>query len=467
MSNDVFGMRQVQRSFGVLAALVLCVAPAASAKLLDPTKEPTSQGELNRPANEYDPLRGMDANGRIPSVELPRLAHPDRWRYVPEGRLKPGNPLDRFLVSSFVIPYAYSDSETGVGIGVAITDLDFRDSRRREFTAALISYSTEGQQNYELKWRRWLHHIELPQGGILREERSLINAEVGYEKSLTQRFFGLGGGTTDQDETSYSDESIYGDIGVERTFPDPGSNWVFHLSVRGETHNLAAGRVKGVASMDDVHPGLFGYAKNYSLGWLRGGLRYDTRDSQDNPYQGWHLGALAAWAPVQTGGAMGALYTLTASKVFRVPPLLHDGGDRFEENPPTDTLAFGLWNEYTSGVLPFVALPTLGGSDRHRGFIGGRFHGRASWLGSAEYRLWVLPRGVALTDEIRFERVGIALFYEAGAVANGANDLVRQSVRHSYGVSLRLGFERTAPFRFDFGFSGGKMEFSMGYGLTF
>jgi outer membrane protein assembly factor BamA len=203
------------------------------------------------------------------------------------------------------------------------------------------------------------------------------------------------------------------------------------------------------------------------MGWLRMGLRYDTRDSQESPYEGWHAGGLVAWAPLQSGGDMGARYTLSTSQVFRTIPIFHRGGDSREENPPTDTLAVGFTNEYTSGELPFFELPTLGGTERHRGYIAGRFRGRASWLGALEYRFWLLPRGAALTQSIRFERLGAALFYEVGAVSDRASTLFQEKVRHSYGTSLRVSIDRTNLLRFDFGFSEEGMEFSLGYGLSF
>ncbi|MGH2394872.1 MAG: hypothetical protein ACRDGH_15520, partial [Candidatus Limnocylindria bacterium] len=53
----------------------------------------------------HDPLQGMEPSGRIPKVPLPDdLPNPERWRYLPEGRIKPGNVFERFLVSSFVAP---------------------------------------------------------------------------------------------------------------------------------------------------------------------------------------------------------------------------------------------------------------------------------------------------------------------------------------------------------------------------
>ncbi len=54
---------------------------------------------------KHDPLQGMEASGRIPKVPLPDdLPNPERWRYLPEGRIKPGNIFERFLVSSFIAP---------------------------------------------------------------------------------------------------------------------------------------------------------------------------------------------------------------------------------------------------------------------------------------------------------------------------------------------------------------------------
>ncbi len=96
---------------------------------------------------EFDPWQGIEKDGRIPKIEKPAdLTNPERWRYIPEGRLKPGNVFQRFLVSSFMAPFFFRDSDVGFGGGIAITDLDFRQQRRREFAGLFASYTTEGQQ---------------------------------------------------------------------------------------------------------------------------------------------------------------------------------------------------------------------------------------------------------------------------------------------------------------------------------
>src|SRR5262245_26006379 len=188
-----------------------------------------------------------------------------------------------------IAPFVFHDSDVGTGFGVALVDIDFREQRRREFAGAFLSYTTEGQQNYTFVWRRWLHHIELPGGGILQEERSRLRGEGGYSRSLTRRFFGLGPKTNESDETSYRDSVGYFELGLDHTFPEPGDDLVFSIGASGEWHDLGPGHVGGKPNTEDVFPTLFEEADTSALGTLRAGLRWDTRDSQVNPYKGWFI----------------------------------------------------------------------------------------------------------------------------------------------------------------------------------
>ncbi len=418
----------------------------------------------------FDPLQGIDPDGRIPAIlRPPDLPNPERWRYIPEGRLKPGNVFERFLVSSMIAPFVFYDGDVGTGFGVALVDIDFREQRRREFAGAFLSYTTEGQQNYTFVWRRWLHHRELPDGGVLLEERSLVRAAGGYSRSLTRRFFGIGPKTNESDETSYRDSVGYFELGFDHTLPDPGDDFVLSFGVSGEWHDLGAGHVSGEPNTEDVFPVLFEAADPYSLGTLHAGLRWDTRDSQINPYRGWFAAGEVDAALLQEGGDVGAVWSVSGGRIFPLPALFHDGGDSAEENAPTDVLALGLKSKFTSGDLPFFALPSLGGSQDLRGFIAGRWRDRASWDLTLEYRFWLLPRGfpIPFTDAIRVERFGAAIFYEAGAVAKDGSRLFGSPVRSSYGVGLRASLERAAPFRVDVGFSEDGVNVSAGFGLSF
>ena len=416
----------------------------------------------------HDPFQGMERSGRIPKVLLPEdLPNPERWRYVPEGRIKPGNIFERFLVSSFVAPQFFFEQDVGAGAGIALTDIDFRSRRRREFLGAFFSYTTEGQQNYRLIWRRWIHHQDLPPGGVILEERSRIDAFGGYEKSLTRRFFGSGPDTRARDETSYTDEVI--DLGGRADFalPQAGGDWIATIGGRWESHNLAPGHVSGRPTTDDVFPELFEAGDGHRSVVLSAGLRYDTRDSQHQPYAGYQLGVFVD-APVwQSTGDTGIVTTAFGNVAFRVPPLFHRGGDEQEENPPTDTLALGFAVQASAGDLAFYQRPSLGGSHTLRGYIANRFTDDSSWHAVAEYRFWVIPRGFAVTDTIRIERVGMALFYEAGTVADSLEALPAAHVHTSYGVGLRFSLERTAVFRADVGVSREDVNVTVGFGLSF
>jgi len=170
---------------------------------------------------------------------------------------------------------------------------------------------------------------------------------------------------------------------------------------------------------------------------------------------------------LQDEGAVGSLTELEAGVAFRVPPIFHRGGDDGEENPPTDTLAFGFESRFKSGDLPFTALPNLGGSYSLRGFIEGRFRDDASWYAGVEHRLWVIPRGFPITRRIRVERVGIAPFFELGTVGSDVPELFRNEVKLSYGVGLRALLERAAPFRIDLGFSEDGYNLTARFGYSF
>ncbi|MDH5575997.1 MAG: BamA/TamA family outer membrane protein [Nitrospirota bacterium] len=416
----------------------------------------------------YDPYRGVDENGRIPRIDKAALiARPERWRYVPEGRIKPGGFFERFLVSSFLIPLFFANSDVGIGLGLALTDIDFRAQRRREFMGAFLSYTTEGQQSYVLRWRRWLKHLEVPTGGILQEERSFASVSGGYRKTLTRRFFGIGPSTQERQETSYTDQMAFLDLDLSTSLEGSLEDFVLELGLRGEHHWLGRGRVGSAGQTDTEFPRLFTEADPYGLGWLAAGIRWDTRDSQRNPYRGTVLGARVDAALLQNDWKRGAIYRLFGDQLIPVPGLFHDGGGEDEEHPPTDTIAIHLESQLSSGDLPFFARPTLGGNRVLRGYIQGRWHDNAAWEAATEYRVWVIQRGFKVWRHIRVERVGLAVFYEAGAVANDGFSLFRERVRHSYGVSGRFTMERAAIFRADFGFSEEGLNFSAGFGLPF
>lgn len=435
---------------GALGAVDIAPQQPAPAPLVDPAP--------------FDPLRGIDADGRIPQAKPADLPDRDRWRYIPEGRIMPGDPIDRFMVSSFIAPVLFYEEAIGAGMGVALTDIDFRNQRRQEFLGLFVAWTTQGQERYTAVWQRWLDKIDLPGGGVVIAGRSWVRVVGGYERTRTRRYFGQGADTRAEDETSYSDEVSHTRVHCERALP---GDWVVGAGIGGEHRNLADGYVKSVPSTAQVFANEFSRADGITSLWGSAGLRYDTRDSTESPYRGWSMGLL--WdAPLassahEDGGIVSARGTLA----IPVPGVFHNGAIGDEENPPTDTIAVGAFASGTYGELPFWALPNLGGADTLRGYLGDRFTGRSAWHASAEWRLWVISRGYSFTRTIRMERFGVAPFVDVGSVASTPGGLFDSTVRQSVGLGFRAMFERTAVFRLDIARSPEQVGFNFSFGMAF
>lgn len=456
------------RGVRVVASVLLSVGLApAQATTATAGQAPSTQDPVPQAAVPYDPFRGMDESGRIPKPDFPPdLERPERWRYTPPARIKPGSVFERFLVSSFLTPIFFREEDIGYGGGIALTDVDFRDNDYREFANIVLTYSEEGQQAYRINWSTWLNHRQMPNGGIIREERGRLYARGGYSKTLTRRFFGFGSRTPETDETSYTEELVEAGFGVRVPVPDPGSDWLLRADLQAEHHGLSRGRVSMVPSTDARFPEPFADGDGVDQLWLLTQFGWDTRDSQAQPYEGQRIGVSAstAW---QSDGEWGAVLGVDAQQVFALPPLLHRGAVGREENPPTDVLAIGAFVQDTVGELPFYSLPTLGGTNTLRGYIQNRFTDRAAAHVSAEYRVNLIPRGYAFTDTIRIERIGLGVFYEFGTVASDFDALDDGRFLDSYGTGLRVAFSREAVFRVDVGWSDEGSNFTIAFGNSF
>jgi hypothetical protein len=458
-------------------------AATSSAAASSTAASSSDAGGAHSPVEDvYDPYEGMDRSGRIPAVEKPAdLPNPDRWRYIPEGRIKPGNFFQRFLVTSFVVPVVFRDPDTGTGGGLGITDIDFRGQRRREFAGFFLSYTSKKQQSYWGLWRRWLHHRELPGGGVLQEERSFVGVSGGYQKTLTRRFFGFGANSKESNEIRYTDKLLELELELEMAIPEPGADLVGTVGLRGEYHSLSTDDFDcDEVFSDPVSAGcpdawdqtalfrqFIDNDDHERIGYLVTGLRWDTRDSQRNPYRGFEVGLRMEAPLLQNGWDVGARFQLDASTAVAVPGIFHSGAEGDEENPPTDTLAFGASVWHSEGDMPFTGLPALGGPLTLRGYQAGRFRDKAAWHAGVEHRIWVIPRGFEITPTIRVERIGLAPFVEVGSVGESAWSAVGNDVKLSYGVGLRILLERAAPFRLDFGFSDEGVEWTARFGYTF
>jgi hypothetical protein len=97
-------------------------------------------------------------------------------------------------------------------------------------------------------------------------------------------------------------------------------------------------------------------------------------------------------------------------------------------------------------VMPFYAMPTLGGNDTLRGFRNYRFRGPHALLLQAEYRVEI------------WSALDLAFFYDAGKVAMRRSDLDFSDLERDYGVGFRFNSDNGIILRVDaaFGSKDGK-----------
>ncbi|MBU0474939.1 MAG: outer membrane protein assembly factor [Bacteroidetes bacterium] len=107
-----------------------------------------------------------------------------------------------------------------------------------------------------------------------------------------------------------------------------------------------------------------------------------------------------------------------------------------------NVLASQVYIESTSGDVPFFMLPTLGGSEKMRGYFLGRFRDEIYLTWQIEYR------------KIFWKRFGGVAFLGMGDVASKFNQLDLAQFKYAYGFGLRYVFDEKEKLnlRMDLGF---------------
>ncbi len=416
---------------------------------------------------------GMEDDGRIPYGLRPDgIDNPARWRYVPDNRLIGGPFWDRMFVSAFPVPIVSFDEATGAGLGVGFVDIEPASTRRRHALGVFALRTSGGLETYRGFYRTKLAHAEVP-GGVIYEERSTLTFRGGYQRNPVRRFFGFGAGTTADDETSYTDEVADAAAVLKHGVPTADGDLTADISLEASHRNLAPGIQEGVPSTTDSHTELTSASDGINILWIGAGVRWDVRDSESSPYHGGTVAFDVDLAPLASERRTGGIATLSGVFVQALPAPFHDSGAvglairGAEENPPTDTLAFGCFIKSAWGDLPFQELPALGGSDTLRGYLADRFTDQAAWHAAAEWRLWVVPRGVRLSDKVRIQRIGLAPFVDVGSVADKLANLATSDIRHSVGLGIRFMWERDLIFRLDVARSPDQIGTNFEFGYSF
>lgn len=304
----------------------------------------------------------------------------------------------------------------------------------RRYSIAL-GKSTTKDENYE---------AEYYDRGLM-EGRAFLRGYANFEQDSTERFFGFGNDSMEDDEANYTGRNLEGWV-------EPGY-WIVptvYVSYRARVRRFStsAGQVNDVPFLTSCGPTASGLYCNPREPILRRRIRqtntfdrgrfpahyfsnrlefgYDTRDSIDLPSRGAYSRLYFEFADRALGSSTS--YTKFGMDTRGYIPL------RGEKKNPIIALRGTL--DYVTGPsdTPFWERSSIGGRRTLRGFGGDRFIGFNRSVGSAELRTNVYQRRLF---GVKAE-VEVAPFVDAGQVWKGVTENPVDDLHWDYGLGFRF-----------------------------
>jgi hypothetical protein len=283
-------------------------------------------------------------------------------------------------------------------------------SDTRRYSVAL-GKSTTRDETYD---------AEFAERGLL-DNKAFLLGKVLYERDSTERFYGIGNHSDENEESNYTSQVFLLDL-------NPGY-WVLdsvNLSYRMRVlmHGVQPGEVNSIPDITVEHPNVPGLDK--AVYWQhRLAITYDTRDSRDMPTHGTYANAYVNGADQHVGSA-----TSFVAYGFEAREFIPFRGER--RNP---ILAMRALVDYLQGDsdTPFWLQNSLGGRRTLRGFGGDRFIDFNRSLLSAELRTRVYQhRLFGVNGELE-----LAPFIEAGQVFSRTAESPLSDLHVVGGVGVR------------------------------
>ena len=263
----------------------------------------------------------------------------------------------------------------------------------------------------------------------LQTERGFLDLYVRYEFSPQMDYYGEGPDTSLDDRTSYrlSDFLFWARGGWE--FFD-----FLRIGGTAGVHDIGTGpgERSGVPSIEEVFdpntvPGLFVDGQ-----FIRTGLfvQFDWRDNPGGPRYGGNY--KLEWTQY---------WDLTEADQFNFRQVDAIIDQYWPYSNRTRVFALHLQGTYTfideGQEVPFYLQPTLGGNDDLRAFQRYRFYANNRFYLNFEHRWYA------------FSGMDVALFVDAGKVANNARLLYRENLRVGGGIGFRFKLAETVIMRID------------------
>jgi hypothetical protein len=264
----------------------------------------------------------------------------------------------------------------------------------------------------------------------LAANRLYVESWVGHRDYPQEDYFGLGPDSNRSDQTSYA---ITSDRVGARAGVRPLSKALVGGGIEYLNPRLGPGQDSRVPSIEEVFdpataPGL-GAAVDYlrSIAFLE----IDYREPKNARRGGWYRVDFSHVDDRTTG-----TYTFN-----RVDTDLRQFIGLLADRRVLAARLFVSTSDTGEGqTMPFYLMPTLGGNDTLRGFREYRFRG---------------PHAILLQGEYRFEvwsGLDVALFYDAGKVAERRSDLDLSNLDRDYGFGFRFNTDAGIVLRVDAAF---------------
>lgn len=334
---------------------------------------------------------------------------PSHFGSIPES--------DRGRVS--LLPIVMYDTDTGFGYGVKAYLLNLL--KANESFDLILFQSSGGERWYKLEFS--LPDRELRQ----RKKYPLaVDVKVDYDKWINNNFFGVGSGSSFADREKYTKEPFEVLMNLTHPFSRYLNGQLGFRFKHVSAYKFPAGGLRD-SLMTYLGPDYISesaYLSNILT------LRYDTRDSFNNPSRGYAL-----QYDFETNWPQHKLMKSVSAKSLRF-----DWGDEFYflRNSlsaqyytvlwyPKTVLALRLQGQQQSGDnIPFQAMLPLGGGTTLRGTLVERYLVNATLVGNAEIRFPI------------YRALGGVIGYDAGIAADSISEVKLNQIVSNPVFGLRL-----------------------------
>ncbi|MGE5340560.1 MAG: BamA/TamA family outer membrane protein [Candidatus Omnitrophota bacterium] len=325
---------------------------------------------------------------------------------VPPPKAKSKN---RFIGS----PLVYYSPETRIAFGAAGTYIirfsGTDDKTRPSSIAPIVIYTQEKQFKSEIKTdiytRRNAYHFFMDLKG----------------ENYPDKFFGIGNDTLTENEESYTSKNLEMSLGFLRNVGNG-----YNLGLEYAFSNWTISQKKDGGLLDSGHYLGSDSGKLSGIGFI---ANQDTRDNIYFPMKGNFLEVKGRVYAKALGSRYGfSVLSLDLRKYVTVLT--------------THVFAVQALIKTQSGDVPFTELAKMGGANVMRGYFYGKYRDKSMVVIQTEYRMPLVWR------------FGVVAFAGIGDVAGQLNQIDFLKLKASYGLGLRLLFDKKEKIqvRLDYGF---------------